>query len=808
MKPATVLLLVVFTCELLLMAPSLSHAQQSDLQQRARAVLAQTSGTLQLAGLQKPVKVLRDEWGIAHIYAETQADLFFAQGFTAAQDRLWQMDLWRRTGEGKLAEILGDRAIERDKFARLLRYRGDMKAEWEAYAPDAKPIIEAFVRGVNAWIEQTKDHLPIEFQLAGYKPEPWTPEVCLTRMAGYVMTRNASTEILRAQLACEFGANFVDEWLPAEPARKLDILKGFDLSGIDNKILAAATSASGAVNFGQLTPNPNDGSNNWVIDGSKSVTGKPLLANDPHRQIALPSLRYMVHLVAPGWNVIGAGEPALPGVAAGHNERVGFGFTIVGIDQQDLYVEELNPANPNEYNYRGKWQPLRVEREQIKVKGKAEPVTLELKFSVHGPIVYEDKTARRAYALKWVGSEPGTAGYLASLTLNRVQNWQEFLKGMERWKVPSENLLYADVDGNIGWVAAGMTPVRKGWSGQNWSGQDWSGMLPVPGDGRFEWQGFLPVKDLPQAYNPAQHYVATANHNILPPGYKRELGYEWSNPIRFQRIDEVLRDRTKKFSAADFEQLQHDAVSLPARELSALLKEAKFEDAAIQPYVQLLTNWDAVLGKDSAAAALYEFWVQKLPTQVFKIHVPLKAWPQVASRIGLPRTLETLKAAEPRWFAPGKSKAEARAARDLALYWSLKEAVTEAQNRLGADFKQWRWGKLHVAPFVHPLANSTETRQLFNLPLIERAGDANTVFATSGANFRQNHGASFREILDVSNWDNSVATNVPGQSGQPGSPHYSDLLPLWAEGKYFPLLYSQAKVEAQAKQRLTLEPVR
>lgn len=798
MKPLPLMLLVVLVLQLGLTAPPRSVAQQPDLPQRARAALAQTSGTIKLAGLQKPVKVLRDEWGIAHIYAETQADLFFAQGFTAAQDRLWQLDLWRRTGEGKLAEILGDRALERDKFARLLRYRGDMKAEWEAYAPDAKPIIEAFVRGINAWIEQTKDNLPIEFQLAGYKPEPWTPEVCLTRMAGYVMTRNASTEITRAQLAREFGAAFVDQWMPAEPARKLEIPAGLDLAGIESRILAAATSASGTVSFGQAVPNPNDGSNNWVIDGTRSATGKPLLANDPHRQIALPSLRYMVHLVAPGWNVIGAGEPALPGVAAGHNERVGFGFTIVGIDQQDLYVEEINPANPNEYKYRGKWTAMRIEREQIKVKGKAEPLTAELKFTVHGPVVYEDKERRRAYALRWVGGEPGTAGYLASLTLNRVQNWNEFLKGMERWKVPSENLIYADVDGNIGWVAAGMTPVRKGWSG----------LLPVPGDGRFEWQGFLPVKDLPQAYNPAKHYVATANHNILPPGYKRELGYEWSNPIRFWRIEEVLRDKARKFSVADFEQLQHDAVSLPARELITLLKGARFEDTAILPYVQLLTSWDAVLGKDSTAAALYEFWVQKLPTQVFKVHVPLKAWPQVAARIGLPRTLETLKAAEPRWFAPGKSVQEARAARDLALYWSLKEAVTEAQSRLGADPKQWRWGKLHVAPFAHPLATNEEWRALFNLPAVERAGDANTVFATSGPNFRQNHGASFREILDVSNWDNSVATNVPGQSGQPGSPHYGDLLPLWAEGKYFPLLYSKPAIEARAKQRLTLEPAR
>jgi penicillin amidase len=766
-----------------------SGSAQDDLASRARGVLARTEGTLKLKGLQKPVKVLRDEWGIAHIYAETQADLFFAQGFVAAQDRLWQMDLWRRIGEGKLAEVLGDKAIERDRFARLLRYRGDMKAEYESYAPDARPIIEAFVRGVNAFIETSKDRLPIEFQLAGYRPEPWTPEVCLTRMAGYVMTRNAANEILRAELTREYGAAFVDEWIETEPARKLDVPPGLDLAGMDRRILAAATAAGGPVSF-----NPSDGSNNWVIDGTMSATGKPLLANDPHRSIALPSLRYLVHLVGPGWNVIGAGEPALPGVAAGHNERVGFGFTIVGIDQQDLYVEEINPANPNEYRWQGKWRRMRVEREAINVKGEARPRVLELKFTHHGPVVYEDPARRRAYALKWVGSEPGTAGYLASLTLNRVQNWNEFLKTMDRWKVPSENLIYADVDGNIGWVAAGMTPVRKGWSG----------LLPVPGaEGKYEWQGFLPVSKLPQKFNPADHFIATANHNILPKDYPHELGYEWANPIRFRRIAEVLGEANRKFDIADFQALQYDEVSLPARELTAMLKAVRGANAGLQPYIEMLTRWDGRLGKDSAAAALFEIWLSKLPAAVFKPHVPAKAWSAVASRIPLLKTIEALKNPIPRWF--GESP---RAGRDLTVLKSLEEAVAETKTLLGDEPSAWRWGKLHVASFQHSLSTDAARRALFDLPPVEKGGDGNTVNNTSGPNFRQNHGASFREILDAGDWDRSVATSVPGQSGQPGSRHYGDLLPLWAEGRYFPLLYSRSKIEAAAKARLTLEPAR
>lgn len=769
------------------------QSPEDDLRARARRALPQTSGEINVAGLDKPVRILRDEWGIAHIYAETQDDLFFAQGFVAAQDRLWQMDLWRRTGEGKLSELLGPSALERDRFARLMRYRGDMDAEYKSYAPDAREIIEAFVRGVNHVIATTpEDRLPIEFQLTGVRPEPWTPEVCLTRMAGYVMTRNASTEVLRAQLVREIGAALVDELLPADPQRRIEIPRGLDLEGIDNRILASANAAASNVSF---VERQNDGSNNWVIDATMSATGGALLANDPHRAIALPSLRYLVHLVGPGWNVIGAGEPALPGVAAGHNDRVGFGFTIVGIDQQDLYVEELNPKNPNEYRVGKTWKPIIVERETVKVKGEATPREMELKFTRHGPVIYEDRERNRAYALRWVGSEPGTAGYLASLSLNRARNWREFLQALERWKVPSENLVYADVDGNIGWVAAGLSPIRR----------NWSGMLPVPGaDGRYEWQGFLPLSALPKSYNPSGHFIATANHNILPPGYKRALGYEWSAPFRFQRINEVLteaRRSGKKLDIADFERLHHDEVSLPARELIALLRNIKDPDGSIKPWIEMLTGWDGNMNRESAAAALYAVWQMRLAGAVFQPHVGERAWQLLGNRISLVTTLNALKRPTVRWFGANPVKG-----RDEILLKSLGEAAVEAQRRFGKDPYKWRWGGVHRAPFEHALATDEIRKSVFNLGSVETGGDANTVRAAAGAGFRHTHGASFREILDPKDWDRSAATSVPGQSGQPASPHYGDLLQMWAEGKYFPLLYSKEKVEARAKSRLTLIP--
>lgn len=739
-----------------------------------------------LPGLEQPVEVLRDRWGVPHLYARTPRDLFRAQGYIAAQDRLWQMDLWRRTGEGTLAEILGPSALPRDRFARLLKYRGDLEAEWASYAPDAREIVAAFVEGVNAAIAARRESLPEEFRLMGYAPEPWTPETCLSRMAGFVMTRNASGEVARARLVREIGPEAAAEAWPPDPAAALEVPRGLDLAGIDDRILADARAAGAALDLRR-----DEGSNNWTVSGALTRSGRPILANDPHRAIAIPSLRYLAHLVAPGWNVIGAGEPALPGVAAGHNDRVAFGFTIVGIDQQDLYVEELNPADPLEYRHEGAWRKMRVVHEEIRVKGRDRPERLELRFTVHGPVLYEDRARHRAYALRWVGSEPGTAGYLACLSLNRAGNWQEFLAALDRWKVPSENLVYADLDGNIGWAAAGLAPVRKGWSG----------LLPVPGTGDYEWQGFLPMSELPRVFNPPQGYVATANHNILPPGYPHVLGYEWAQDWRFRRIDEVLRSR-KGFTVEDFMALQHDEHSLPARRLVPLLEGARPASPETRDAVRRLLAWDRILGKDSAEAAIFQVWLRKLLPRVWAKLVPAPALQALGGRMPLDRTIDRLEAAPARVFGP-----DPVAERNRILVDSLEEALAELRGKLGPEMSRWTWGALHRAAFLHPLARNEELRRRLDRGPVPRGGDANTVNNTSfGPDFRQTHGASFRMIADLSDWDRSVATSVPGQSGDPDSPHYDDLLPLWAEGRYFPLVFSREAVEREARERLWLKP--
>jgi penicillin amidase len=497
------------------------------LVKKTSTVLAKLDGEIQLPGLKEPVEVLRDQWGIPHIYASSAEDLFFAQGVVAAQDRLFQIDMWRRLGVGETAAVVGKQGLEADRFARLLKYRGDLDAEWASYSPDAKQIASDFTRGINAYIDHLSDRLPVEFQILGIKPAKWQPEDCLGRMSGIIMTGNFRNELARAELIAAVGLDKAHRIAPTDPPRAYAPAAGLDLTGIDRSILAGYNAATRPLLF-KLG---GDGSNNWAVDGTLSASGKPLMASDPHRPIALPSLRYLVQLNAPGWNVIGSGEPGLPGVAIGHNAHVAWGFTIVGTDQADSYVEETNPENAVEYRVGDRWERMRIIREKVAVRGEAQPAELELRFTRHGPVIHEDAKRQRAYVLKWAGSEPGGAGYLGSLALDRAKNGQEFVAALKAWKAPSENMVYADVDGNIGWVAAALTPVRKGWEG----------LLPVPGaKGAFEWQGFLPLAELPQVHNPSSHYVATANHNILPAGYRHEIGYEWAPSYRFTRVKQRL----------------------------------------------------------------------------------------------------------------------------------------------------------------------------------------------------------------------------------------------------------------------------
>jgi penicillin amidase len=759
------------------------------LGQDCRAVLAQLDGEIALPGLTQPVEVLRDRWGVPHIYAKNEHDLFFAQGFVAAQDRLFQMDIWRCLAAGETAEVLGESGIPIDRFARLVRYRGDMQAEWQSYSPDTRQIAEAFTAGINAFIDHAGDRLPIEFKILGAKPSRWRPEDVLGRMAAVAMTRNLKNEVQRAQLVAAVGAEKAAQLVPTDPPHEPVVaLDREELAAIGKHVLADLEAATSAWKFSA------GGSNNWVVDAARSASGKPLLASDPHREIALPALRYLVHLNAPGWNVIGAGEPALPGVAIGHNERIAWGFTVVTTDQNDLVVEETHPDDPTRYKAGDEWRTMQTVREKVHVKGKDAPVELELRYTRHGPVIHQDEKRHRAYALRWVGSEPGTAAYLPSLAIDRAGNWEEFRAAVARWKTPSENIVYADVEGNIGWIAAALTPRRKGSDG----------LLPVPGaSGKFSWEGFLLIDDYPQEHNPGSHTIATANHNILPAGYGHEISYEWAPPYRIGEVRRRLAEKPK-FAIEDFASYQHDNTSIAGQSLARIAGRMKNLHSDLERFRQQLAEWDGVLHRDSAAGAIYGLWLQQIMDEFFRPRVPAELMEFVAGQGRIPLVLEQLERPTESWFGREPQKS-----RDEFVARTLAQAVQKGKELLGDPAKTpWTWGRLHMVRFKHPLSDlGEEYAKALGLGPIEVDGDGLCPNAMRhNEKFEVTNGPSYRHVFDLSDWDKGLATSTPGQSGQPGSPHYDDLLPLWLRGEYFPLAFSRKKVEEVTAHTLVLRP--
>ena len=756
----------IVLCALLPLLVSVGgHAQNApsaagDLKSLARQSLSQLEGTLNVAGVREPVEVIRDRWGVPHIYARNVDDLFFTQGYVMGQDRLWQMEMWRRQREGRLAEILGPAVVDRDRQARLLMYRGAFDdREWTSYHPDGKRIFTAFANGLNAYITQHAANLPVEFKLTGIKPSMWTPETLLLRTTSL---GDATGELQLARLVARVGVREANRQRMPDPWDELVVPDGLDVDTIPEEIARGGGGGGPRMPRPEILPQyrlvardvrevmpedvaPEPGSNNWVVHGSNTVTGKPIVANDPHREVTNPSLRYIVHLSAPGWNAIGAGEPPFVGVHIGHNDRLAWGLTITGTDQHDVFVEEVNPANENQVRYNGSWEPLRVVREQIAVKGEAAREVV-LEFSRHGPIFFEDAKNHRAYALRSVMNEPGTAAYLAGLRLAQAKDCKEFLDAALYWKAPTENLICGDVDGNISMQASALTPKRKGWSGR----------LPVPGTGKYEWDGFR--TDLPRLLNPAQGFIATANNNTNVPGIAPVMFKTLNNVMfeRVKRVEHVLKSRldSTKHSIEDSKQLQHDVYSLRGALEQDLFRGWTAKSPEAEKARALIASWNALLQKDSAAAAVYLAWRDAVDPRAVEYQRPKE------ERIPL--------------VEPG-----------------LQKAIAQLTKSQGADWSTWRYGRMHTRDFPHPFVAA------FDLPTIERSGGNGAVAAD---------GASYREIMDVADWDRSVVTNVPGQSGQPESAFYGNLLPLWDRGEYFPLVYSRPRVDREAAHKLTLRP--
>ncbi len=776
--------------------------------------------TLHTPGLHAPVEIVTDAWGISHIYAQNEHDLFFAQGYNAARDRLFQLEIWRRQATGTVAEILGPRELERDIGTRLFLFRGNMRQEMNHYHPRGEAIIPAFVDGVNAYVEETRRHpelLPLEFELLGIEPDLWTPEVVISRHQGLLGNINAELNYGRAvALLGQATVKDLVHFHPGNPNIALDV--ALDDRLLFDDILARYNAFRASLRF-----RPEDlavayradeeafeiaqaaheeaasgfleediGSNNWIVSGALTQSGYPMMANDPHRAHAAPSLRYWVHLVAPGWNVIGGGEPEIPGISIGHNEYGAWGLTVFPTDGEDLYVYDTHPTDPSQYRYRGRWEAMRVIQDTIRVKGQG-PVVVDLKYTRHGPVVYEDPEHRKAYAVRAAWMEIGGAPYLASLRMDQARTWEEFREACRYSHIPGENMVWADRDGAIGWQAVGIAPIRP----------NWTGLVPVPGDGRYEWAGYLPIKAKPHVYNPEKGFWATANENLVPPGYlyREAVGWVWSDPFRSDRIEEVLGSG-RQHTMMDLMQLQTDYLSIPARNLVPLLKDLQAEDETAERARRILLDWDYVLDKNAVAAGIYVAWERRLQANMADLFIPEEARDYLR-RISMTKMIEWLVA--PR-RAFGK---DPLAGRDAFLLASLQEATDDLRRRLGRDVNTWHYRRYKHALIYHPLsaAVNPDLRQKLDVGPLPRGGNSYTVGNTGGSD-NQRAGASFRIIVDTGDWDTAVGMNAPGQAGNPDSPFYDNLFEPWAKDKFFSVFYSRDKVESVATEVVVLSPGR
>mgnify|MGYP006094388541 FL=1 len=761
--------------------------------------------SFQIQGISDEVEVLRDNYGINHIYANNQDDMFFMQGYLAAKDRLFQFEIWRRQATGTVSEVFGEEEIDRDIGTRLFKFRGDIKDELNHYHKDGFKIVSSFVSGVNKYIEEVNSNpelLPIEFKVLGIKPDIWTNEVVISRHQG--LLGNIDQELNIGRAVSLIGEKKVKElmWFhPKEPSLKLD--KKITYDDLKQDILRLYNAYREPIKFKgeyvldkyrskDLMANVDEsniisdeysiGSNNWALSGKKSFNGFPILANDPHRSLSNPSLRYMAHLVAPGWNVIGGGEPEIPGISIGHNGIGAWGLTVFRTDAEDLYVYELNPSNLNQYRHNGQWKEFNKINETIKVKNKAD-IDVELLYSVHGPVTLVDKNRNKAYAIKNGWSEIGGSPYLASLRMDQAKNWEEFRDACSYFNIPGENMVWADKYGDIGWQAVGIAPIRK----------NHSGLVPVNGNGKFDWEGYLPIIEKPNSFNPANGYLSTANQNVTPESYNRwdAVGYSWSDPYRGNRIKTVVESK-EKFNMEEMIDLQVDYYSMPSEEI---IKLASGNISNYIDYFEKLEKWNNVLDKNSIEAGIYVEWQSQIYFEFINTYVPNSVKKYLDIQIF--RIIETI-----------SNMNESNRAKFLNK--TFNASIDNLKDRYGEDSKNWVYGQdeyKHVKIY-HPLENvvNDSIKGLVELKTYPRGGDGFTPGSTS-SNLNQRSGGSFRVVINTKDWDKSFATNSPGQSGDPNSKFYKNLYEDWANDKFFPLLFSKSKVLRNLSDRKVYRPI-
>jgi penicillin amidase len=760
-------------------------------------------GEITVSGLSASVEVIRDEWGVPHIYAQNEHDLFFAQGYVHAQDRLWQMEFNRRIGSGTLSAILGESTLSIDRYMRTLGLRRAAERDLALADEEMRTLLEAYAGGVNAYIESHRDRLPLEFTILGAEPEPWTP-VDTLNWAGVMslqLGRKYPMELFGAQLIATLGEEAAQQLLLPYPgnapviippeARSYAWLQGIDISSDDS---LAAILGEPAMFLG---------SNNWVVHGSRTATGMPLLADDTHLGLDMPSIWYENGLHGGRFDSVGYSFPGAPLVIIGHNSRIAWGVTNLAPDVQDLYIEKLDdPAHPTKYLHKGLWQDLETTYETIEVKGQA-PVTLNVLATHHGPIVNQvigDLAFSEPLALQWTALE-GNRIFHSVMLLNLATNWEEFRQALSYWDAPSQNFVYADIDGNIGYQSPGKIPIRA---------PGHQGLLPVPGwTGEYEWQGYIPFDELPNVLNPPTGFIATANNRVVPDDYPYHLAYYWASGFRAQRITDLLAANSS-VTIEDVRDIHAQTYSLPAETLRPYLLASEPEDEMQAKALDLVEAWDLYLEADRAGASVYQTWYWFLVQNTFRDELGEELLSNYQNSYHLLTMLELMPQDDSPWF--DDTTTPQVETRDDIVRRSLADAVAWLSDRYGDNPETWEWGRLHTKTFVHqPLGQSGIglLEGVFSSDTIAARGDNYTVDAAAFDNnqpFAMGSGVSQRYIADLNDLDNSRIIHTTGQSGHLFHPHREDFIPLWQSVEYHPMLYSRQAVESYAEATLTLTP--
>ena len=770
---------------------------------------AETDGTIAAAGLIAPVKVIRDKWGVPHIYAENEHDLFFAQGYVHAQDRLWQMETTRRFGSGKLSEVFGKAAVDSDRFMRTLGLRRNAEKIWAGYDPQSREILEAYAQGVNTYVDTHRDRLPVEFTIFGVNPEAWTPLDSITwgNVISSWLSGNYTLELLRAQMIAQVGEEITSQLFPG-PVEGTPIIVP---NGVDayRGLQSARFDALTNVDYWIGLPEQGLGSNNWVVSGSRTATGKPFLANDTHLGLAVPSTWYENDLHGGRFNSAGFSFTGVPLVILGHNDHIAWGTSNLGNDVQDLYLEKLNDLqNPTQYEYQGKWYDLEIIPDTITIKGQ-EPLKFNILLTQHGPILNADKLAtEQPLALRWT-LQDGNKLFNAIQGINLATNWNEFHEAVRLWDLPGQNFVYADVEGNIAYQASGKTPIRV---------DDHLGTIPVPGwTGEYEWQGYVPYDEMPMTLNPPDGYIATANNKITPDDYPYVLARDFYPGFRAQRITDMLK-ASNEHTREDMQKMHGDVHLLPAEYIRPhLLAAIQPENDVESQAIDRLKNWDFKLDADSVGGAIYQVWFMFIVNNTITDELGsdlsttyLAGGYQRHSSQVVPLIINLMATPEDKLWDDINTPA-VETPTDIIRH-SLKDALDFLSQHCGGNMDGWQWGCIHTMTFKHqPMGDVPVLQLLFNTPALRVPGDRFTVNAASfnaSKPFTMVHGSSQRLIVDLGNLNNSVAIMTLGASGQVFHPHYMDHLTKWQNVEYNPLLFTQEAAQANAESVLILTPAK